>query len=140
MSIFLNLKYQTMKVPEQYRNRKHPELKTTFETGNNGLFEVPHQKISGYIYYCIASQGMGWDHVSVSLYSPNRDVKRCPTWEEMCYVKDLFWDAEEAVMQIHPRKSDYISNHPFCLHLWRPIGQEIPLPNSIFVGLQKDNV
>ena len=30
------------------------------------------------------SDGLGWDHVSVSL------ADRCPTWAEMCFIKDLF--------------------------------------------------
>ena len=74
-----------------------------------------------------------WEHVSVSL--PNR----CPNWEEMCFVKDLFWEPEETVMQLHPPKSEWINQHPYCLHLWRPfpaIGK-IPLPPGIAVGIKK---
>jgi len=63
-----------------------------------------------------------WEHVSVSL------VDRCPTWEEMQYVKKLFWDDEETVLQIHPPQSRYVNHHPFTLHLWKPIGVELPLP------------
>lgn len=59
---------------------------------------------------------------------------RTPTWKEMVYIKDLCWDGEDVVMQLHPRKSEYVNNHPHTLHLWRPIGQEIPTPPSIFVG------
>jgi len=61
----------------------------------------------------ISSNGMGWDHVSVSL------ATRCPTWEEMCWVKDQFFEEEEVAMQLHPAKSQWINNHNFCLHLWR---------------------
>lgn len=57
----------------------------------------------------------GWEHVSIELRS-----RRLPTWEEMCYIKSLFWDDEEEVVQIHPRKSNYV-NHTEALHLWRPI-------------------
>ena len=43
--------------------------------GNNGAFRVP---IGGNkSAFVIASDGMGWDHVSVSL------KKRCPIWSEM---------------------------------------------------------
>ena len=38
----------------------------------------------------IASWGGGWEHVSVSL------ARRCPTWEEMCMVKDIFWERRSA--------------------------------------------
>jgi hypothetical protein len=69
-----------------------------------------------------------WEHVSVSL------TNRPPNWEEMCFVKDLFWDAEEAAMQLHPPKSRWINNHNYCLHLWRPTNQEIPLPPDETVG------
>ena len=74
--------------------------------------------------------GVDWEHVSVSL--PNR----CPNWPEMCFVKDLFWDAEETVIQLHPPKSQWINNHPYCLHLWRPKSVSIPLPPSVAVGDQ----
>ncbi|MES2733589.1 MAG: hypothetical protein V4714_17725 [Bacteroidota bacterium] len=78
----------------------------------------------------IATDGLGWDHVSVSLPT------RCPNWEEMCMVKALFWSDEEAVMQLHPPKSDHVNNHPYCLHLWKPQSDAIPLPNSLLVGLK----
>jgi hypothetical protein len=74
------------------------------------------------------SLGILWDHVSVSL--PNR----CPNWPEMCHIKGLFWSDEETVMQLHPPKSQWINNHNYCLHLWRPLKQEIPLPPSETVG------
>lgn len=61
-----------------------------------------------------ASDGGGWDHVSVSLST------RTPTWEEMCYIKSLFFTDDEVVMQLHPAKENYVNNHQFCLHLWRP--------------------
>src|SRR4030095_5216319 len=51
----------------------------------------------------------GWEHVSVSIDG------RTPNWSEMCAVKDLFWDEEEAVMQLHPAKSQYVNCHPYCL-------------------------
>ena len=56
----------------------------------------------------------GWEHVSVGL------PRRLPTWEEMCEVKDIFWDDEEEVIQIHPKKSHYV-NLTEALHLWRPV-------------------
>jgi hypothetical protein len=53
----------------------------------------------------------------------------------MCAVKDLFWDHEDTVMQLHPPKSDWVSNHSFCLHMWRPVGIEIPRPPALMVGI-----
>lgn len=77
----------------------------------------------------IFSDGGNWDHVSVTV-----DAERCPTWEEMCEVKDLFFWPAECVVQYHPPKSEYRNYHPYCLHLWRPQKKEIPRPPAIFVG------
>ncbi|HEY2250937.1 MAG TPA: hypothetical protein VGH74_07735 [Planctomycetaceae bacterium] len=81
--------------------------------------------------WVIASDGGGWDHVSVSCMG----VKRLPTWPEMAYVKVLFFDAEDAVMELHPPQSDYVNNWE-VLHLWRPQFQTIPLPPAWMVGVK----
>jgi hypothetical protein len=72
----------------------------------------------------------GWEHVSVS------GARRVPNWNEMCFVKNLFWEEEECVMQLHPPKSEYVNLHPHCLHLWRSLTQKILMPPSILVGSQ----
>ncbi len=69
----------------------------------------------------------GWEHVSVSTR------RRTPNWIEMCFVKDLFWTEDECVIQFHPPRSEYVNNHPNCLHLWRQKAG-FPMPPSIFVG------
>jgi hypothetical protein len=76
----------------------------------------------------------GWEHVSVSCQN------RTPTWEEMCFAKDLFWDEHEMAVQYHPPKSEYVDFHPFCLHLFRPIVMTVPMPSSLLVGpVQRDD-
>ena len=75
----------------------------------------------------IASWGGGWEHVSVSLRN------RCPTWDEMCLVKDIFWQDDECVVQFHPPKSEYVNLHLYCLHLWKKIGEKADLPPKEFV-------
>jgi len=85
----------------------------------------------------IASSGsdeVAWEHVSLRA----RDYKgeRTPTWAEMQRVKELFWDDEECVVQYHPPRSDYVNNHPHVLHLWKPVGIEMPRPPSIAVGIK----
>lgn len=75
-----------------------------------------------------STEALAWDHVSVSTRG------RCPTWEEMCWVKSLFWGDDEVVIQYHPAKSDYVNFHPYCLHLWRPAGTELPKPPAEAVG------
>ena len=84
-----------------------------------GAFEIPYRS---YRFTVVASASDGWEHVSVSL--PNR----CPNWEEMSFFKDMFFEETECVMQLHPPKEDYINNHNYCLHLWKPIDKEIPRP------------
>lgn len=76
----------------------------------------------------IASSSEGWDHVSVSL------PDRCPTWEEMDYIKRLFFKPDECAIQYHVPVSDHISVHPYCLHLWRPHSVMIQMPPKWMVG------
>ncbi len=71
--------------------------------------------------------GWPWEHVSVSTDT------RCPTWEEMCWVKDRFWREDEAVIQFHQPQKEYVNVHPFTLHLWRNLEAEVPRPPAIFV-------
>lgn len=94
----------------------------------SGVFSI---RACGHSFLCVASSGGGWEHVSVSPKNRNRRV--LPTWEEMCAIKDTFWGPEECVVQYHPPKSEYVNNYPYCLHLWRPIGQELPRPPKEFV-------
>jgi hypothetical protein len=101
------------------------------EPGNGGAFFIPGPV--GRMLRVIASLGYAelnvpWEHVSVST------DRNCPSWREMCYIKNLFWDKEETVMQLHPPESEWVNCHPHCLHLWRPTEQAIPLPPSILVG------
>lgn len=117
-------------VPERFRVRGG-RLATTPGDGNNGAFAIPASAVRGrpFSLWAIASDGEGWEHVSVSTQV------RCPTWEEMCFVKGLFWDDDDCVMQLHPPRSEYVNAHPYCLHLWRPTGDvSIPAPPSWMVG------
>jgi len=96
-----------------------------------GAFLLRHKGVKLFTISSGANTGDGWEHVSVSL------TFRTPTWEEMSWVKDLFWGPEEVVMQIHPRASSYVNNHPYCLHLWKPVPPNLPLPEppEILVGI-----
>ena len=126
-------------VPNEFRLREHPEFGSTDGYGNNGAFWIPAKLPAGPLRLaCVASDGAGWEflgypppaweHVSVST------AVRCPTWEEMCLVKDLFWDPEDAVVQLHPPRSEWVNYHPYTLHLWRPIGVVLPRPPAATVG------
>lgn len=131
------------KVPEAYRSKDIPGRKS--RPGDLfGVFQFLYKRAAFQTYiHVIASDGKDsdgsyifpWEHVSahVSCEVYKQVMERCPTWEEMCYIKDLFWDAEDTVMQLHPPKSMYVNKHPHVLHLWRPVSVKIPLPPQIMV-------
>lgn len=102
--------------------------------GNNGAFQIDFSNRSSAM--CIASDGEGWEHVSVRIWDVSGGKDRTPTWAEMCKIKGIFWDEEDCVIQFHPPKSEYVNNHPHVLHLWRPTNQVVPLPDSILVGFK----
>lgn len=113
---------------EKYRNTKG--LYKSKKGDSFGLFFIPILKSNITLKVISSPLGKGeWDHVSVSL--PNR----CPTWKEMCFIKDLFWEDDDTVIQFHPPKKDYVNNHPFCLHLWKFNG-EFPRPHWLAVGIK----
>lgn len=115
----------TFRVPNKYRIRTG-RIGSDDSIGNAGAFEIKLRH--GQTVFAIASDGMGWEHVCVS----RRD--RCPTWDEMCQVKAMFWSDEDCVVQFHPPKRDYVNLHEYCLHMWRPVGVEFPQPDSLMVG------
>lgn len=89
--------------------------------------------IGGWDGSVVFSWGAGWEHVSVHPY-----VKRImPSWDDMCKLKDIFFEDSEAVIQIHPPKDQYVSNLNNCLHLWRCSMKEMVLPPSCLVGIRK---
>ncbi len=127
-------------VPERARLTHHPVLGTDSTDGNNGAFIIDSPE-HGWQLMLICSDSTEadiwelprWEHVSVhALKGSQHD--RTPNWREMCYVKNLCWDDEDVVMQLHPRKSEYVNCHPHTLHLWRPLDATIPEPPAIFVG------
>ena len=119
---------------EAYRVRSGP-FASSPQDGANGAFFIPFSQV---VLKVIASNARDWDesglphpmweHVSVSL------GVRCPTWEEMDFVKRIFWRDDETVIQLHVPRSQHVNFHETCLHLWKPIGFEIPLPPMITVG------
>ena len=87
----------------------------------NGAFML-QLPISRLAFTVMASNGGGWEHVSVST------AERIPKWNEMQMIKEMFFESHEVVMQIHPAANNYVNCHPHCLHLWRPLESDIPLP------------
>lgn len=52
----------------------------------------------------IWSYAGGWEHVSIC------PKNRTPDWNEMCLLKDVFWNEDETVIQYHPAKTNYVNN------------------------------
>jgi hypothetical protein len=126
-------------VPEAARLTTHPVLASTSADGNNGAFVLESPEPAWQLWM-ICSDGREhadvdayqWEHVSVQAVRNHQS--RTPTWKEMVFVKRTCWDAEDVVMQLHPRESEYVNNHPSVLHLWRPKLQMIPTLPMELVG------
>lgn len=113
-----NLRVQPFRRPD-------PHTGIVYSTDNEGDFVIP---CHGSTLTVRASEGLGWDHVSVSL------PMRCPTWAEMEFVRDLFFRDDETVMQLSVPRADHRNLHRFCLHLWRPPAAAIPRPPAEMVA------
>lgn len=109
---------------DEIKNNKQILIQQLGEDGGYAYAFIPGSKKPVMIIF---SWGGGWDHVSVSYKN------RCCTWEEMCWIKNIFFKPDECVMQYHPAEIDYINNHPYVLHLWRPQKEFIPMPPKEFV-------
>jgi hypothetical protein len=106
-------------VPERFRVTTG-RMATSAADGNNGFFVVPSQTLGDHrAMQIIASDGEGWEHVSVCVKV--QSFAYTPLWDEMCMIKDAFWGEEDVVMQLHPRKSNYVNFREHVLHLWRPV-------------------
>lgn len=118
-----------MRTNEDIIKRAESKGYTLCQKGFDGMmFAKQKEQIS-----VICLWAAGWEHVSINRWD------RDSTWKEMCELKEIFWKDDEAVMQIHPPKSEYVDNLEHCLHLWRPIKKysgTIPLPDSLLVGIK----
>ena len=78
-----------------YRVHKGP-MASTPALGRYGFFLIPKLG-SPIVLYCCAACGdeTGWDHVSLRAEHATDPKKgRCPTWDEMCLAKGLFFEPE----------------------------------------------
>ena len=119
-------------VPEGSRVITHPVLGTTERDGRNGYFILESPE-PGWKLACVVSDQHDWEHVSIHAFNA-QGKSRTPTWKEMCLGKDTFWEAEDRVVQIHPKKSEYVNLHPNVLHMWRNPRHDYPFPPSELVG------
>lgn len=121
-----------MRKLEEIKASKYVEIK---KEGQDGMAGTVYDKKTRVKLNFIMSWGAGWEHCSVSITDR---YKRCPSWEQMCIIKNTFWNEDECCIQFHPAEKDYVNNHEYCLHIWKPIAQEIPMPPSIMVGLKNN--
>lgn len=101
-------------------------LASTDEDGWNGHFLVP---LEGEVWHVIISDEGGWRHLSVT----NAQKRVMPSWNIMCRLKDAFFDDADWVCQFHPANEDNINDHPWCLHLWQPLNDKLPIPPYVLV-------
>lgn len=119
-----------MKSLEEIKQNRYIEIK---REGKDGIGGVIYDKNTRVKLNFILSWGAGWEHCSVSITDR---YKRTPSWEQMCFIKNSFWNEDECCVEYHPAKKDYVNNHEYCLHIWKPIEQELPTPPSIMVGIK----
>ena len=100
--------------------------------GNNGAFDVPFDKVTMCV---VASSEAGWDHVSVRTEERNATIcghcsvhVKTPIWDEMDYIRKLFFRGDEWVIQYHAPTDKHVNNHPHVLHLWRSQDEDMPVP------------
>ena len=89
--------------------------------------------IGGWDGSLICSWGGGWYHVSVCPYAK----RMTPSYDDMQKLKEMFFRDDEAAIQVHPPKAEYVNNMENCLHLWSCYYKPMVLPPSCFVGLKK---
>lgn len=91
--------------------------------GNNGAFELAYNDV---LLVIIASSDGVWDHISV--HSVGEHGSQTPTWDEMDYVRKLFFRNDEWVIQYHAPTDKHINDHQHVLHMWRPQIEKLPVP------------
>lgn len=118
-----------MKSIQEIKNIKELKIESETPDGGCGIIKIPASNKKGYKKASVVwSCGMGWEHVSVAIFTG-----AVPTWNDMCWLKDQFFTDEEAVVEYHPRKSKYVNIKENCLHLWRPTIVDLPEPPVICV-------
>ncbi len=117
-----------MRKIEEIRLNWRVKIEQVSDDGFNALISMPRWTGS-----LVCSWGAGWEHVSVAPFAR----RLTPSWDDMCLIKEIFWKDEEAVIQIHPPKAEYVNNVPNCLHLWRCAYKPMVLPPSAMVGIRK---
>jgi hypothetical protein len=107
-----------MKSLEQIKDSKRVLIGKIGIDGGSG--EIHLGTWSGSVIW---SFGGGWEHVSVCPYKK----RITPSWDDMCIIKDIFFNDDECVVQYHPPKSEYAG----CIY------QKMKKPSLLYIKLVK---
>lgn len=104
---------------------KSVKLEQTFKSpeGKINYFQIKYNNV--YLKVAVSHDFDGkitWEHVSVM----PKNSKRLPTYQEMNFIKMLFWEPEDEVIHFFPKESEHCNLVDNCLHLWRPTGVKLP--------------
>jgi len=116
-----------VKTLEELRQQIGVRILEVGPDGGAGL--IQHGKLEASVIW---SYGCGWEHVSIA----PRKKSYTPSWDEMCWLKETFFNDDEWVVQFHPPAAEYVNNVSNCLHLWRPIQETMPTPPAWMVGIK----
>lgn len=117
-----------MKTLEEIKATGRVAIDKQTADGFSGVIQFPRWQGS-----LICSWSGGWDHVSVAPFRRGY----VPTWDDMAWLKDLFFREDEAAIQVHPPKAEYVNNLSNCLHLWACNYRKMVLPPACFVGIKE---
>ena len=90
---------------------------------NDGWFQTHFPTLGGSMPTHI-TELYGWEHAFLDL----EYLKRTPTWLEMNVLRKFYWYDSEPVIQIHPKRSEYVNFNHYRLHLWKNSHFDFELP------------
>lgn len=112
---------QTLPLSEHVR-RVYPDGWSIVQRWGDGFALVERSGLS-VLVTTAPYEDREWMHVSLS----RRD--RIPSYDDMKYVKEVVIGNDRWAAQLFPPASEHVNIHPFCLHLWVPLGGPLPWPN-----------
>lgn len=116
-----------MKELKEFEKYRIPDIADMFfKKDVMGKFIIPFENGT---FEVTASNYMGWDHISIVVITKN-GMARIAASEEIERLKKMFF-GDEVTIEVHPKKKDYINIDEVMLHVWRPLGKDLPLPPAV---------
>lgn len=130
---------KNLKCLSNFKKESLPDLSTMMEPGTfNTRYLIPGNNCT---INLIISNTLGWDHISMTIQVEDTYgfmYNRMPSANEMEAMKKLFFNDDEPVIEVHPKKEDYVNIHPYVLHLWKPNLIDLPIPPNILEFTEVD--